>query len=652
MPSTKNTRPNQIIPEESTPHPTKSSHQSLLPTYSQKTPHVNSKRETQKITSLIQHYERILTLCCNKFKTLKEIDDTWIAWSSAWLQSHQEIVDSWTPNNHHNNNHKKQNSASVPPPAPSHNPPATPHDLDYDQQRYTPHPSSAIPGKKPKPPKSKEEALKKQISRLQNARISCKALGEPIPPEITDAFSLFGTKNPPRWLTDKEKSELDLYYSLLQRTAVADLENDYDRLVAIVFDVTTVGFDRAKFEEWVEGVAVEQVFSVLGTLIAALPFVPDSVGPFIKSFGAVYSKSKAITSSFHKILSESSSFLILLMNVNKTISESQESHRLSHTPSHSGIQEMKQLLQWSIERYQSQVAEITTALQEWAALNFLRKFWKQLNKRGPDLNGYIKELEEIRVGVRDEVLMHVGAISGRTLDSVQDGFKTIHDLEESKARLETVHLALVQEKRKLEGEKRGLEKDKVVLEGEKKMIKQSKAKLKEDVERLEELKNKLSGEKDIVEKEVQVLIYRRDQYARLNVLHRDVGKLAIDARSALLAAGDKGLGLGGHLLHGAVVYDTAKDLVLKAISKIQEMHDISVDLQIPFEPSLFEHFSWRDKVGSVKFKYQDYTNNQWDLIFSSDLEWLYGFNGDVKWSIPVRTFTLENSCIPPKFDPK
>ncbi|KAJ3008257.1 UNVERIFIED_CONTAM: hypothetical protein HDU68_003175, partial [Siphonaria sp. JEL0065] len=117
-------------------------------------------------------------------------------------------------------------------------------------------------------------------------------------------------------------------------------------------------------------------------------------------------------------------------------------------------------------------------------------------------------------------------------------------------------------------------------------IKQVKVRLKDEVEKLETVKQELLSKKEEIVREIAVSEHRRDLYRRLNSLHQTVGVLTNKIRNALLEAGDKGLGLGGHLIHGAIIFNTSQDLVVKAISHIQEIHKVSKDLNIRFEPRL------------------------------------------------------------------
>ncbi|KAJ3286214.1 hypothetical protein HDU79_006631 [Rhizoclosmatium sp. JEL0117] len=598
-----------------------------------------------KDISLLLHYQRLLTLFARKFKRLKRIDDAWNKWSTLWIADHKELTESWIVTF----SRQKENSLSPLTPTPVlPETPTSPISLNEFLRESTVY----TPRKQPIPPVvSREDILKQQITRLENARLGYLIIGEPIPDSISSALTLFGSQPPPRWLTDKEKTELNKYEEIINKS---ESNKEYRKLIRLVFDISTAGFDKAKFEKWLTGVAVTQAFTIIGTLISQLPFVPPGVGTLIQSFGNVYAKEQAVLPAFHDILNESASFLMILIAVNKSLTESEEYARQQQAKYHSpskllfgaATEDMRQLLDLSIEAYESKVREVEVKMQNWIHIGPVLRFFRQLRGRAPKLDRYVKDLQDIRVNVRDEVLLHVGTVSGRTLDAVHDGFKTIERLEEDKLRLTA-------EKILLESQRNGLMKEKNLLEAEKESLEHDKSRLYDDKKRLEVIKSGLLSEKKQIEDSLALLIGRSEGYIKLNTLHRDIGILAGVVRTALLRAGDKGLGLSGHLFHGAVIFNTAKESVTLAIRKIQELYELSISLRVPFEPVLFDHFNWKQtETIHAKFKHKDYPANiQWDLKFSDDLEWLYGQSGKEMWSIKVSGLDLDNSLFPAKFDP-
>ncbi|KAJ3068745.1 hypothetical protein HDU98_008123 [Podochytrium sp. JEL0797] len=633
--STGTTPRNKVTPDpsDSTQDPTPPLHKITL--------HPLRKR-AQEFQSLISHFQRVLSACSQKYKKLRKVDDAWTRWSSTWFHDNEALVTRWVQ------------LQQVDPKREAESPLNSPFAEE--------EPLHSAKARKPKSLrlKSREEILKQHISRLENARISYIVMGEVMPQHLADALARFGTRLPPRWLSDKEKSELVKYETLLENSESALKTNEYRQLVAILFDMSTNGFDKHKFEQWVVSVSVPAVFSTLGALVTELPFVPCSVGSLISSLGTAFTQEQAILPAFHAILKESTTFLLLLMNVEKSIAEAERHAREQQLRHHSttklqstATEDMRQILDSAIDVYEAKIRDVHGTMKKWAEVNGVVKFVRQVTGAVPNLGNMVKELEEIRMGVRDDVLMHVGSLSGKTLDAVHDGFKTIENLEASILKLEADKIELTILKKALEAEKEELDKDMFMSQVEMKRLESDKVRLNSDKKVLEADKVKLTEEKKMIYADLKGLIERRDSYAKLNTLHREIGSLAISIRSALLAAGDRSMGLSGHLVHGAVVFNVAKSHVAEAIGKIQELHDLSVRLKIPFEPSLFEHFNFRVPVHNVKLRYRDYVSVYWSLSFSPDLEWLYGVNGTEVWVPPIAVegLRLENSCFPAKYDP-
>ncbi|KAJ3094581.1 hypothetical protein HK100_006100 [Physocladia obscura] len=315
---------------------------------------------------------------------------------------------------------------------------------------------------------SLQKRLDKILEEQDSARISAGPQNEidlvkkvlaspdPMPDEIRFKFSEFLQREiinsrlrnadeiQVSFLRERELIEFEHYEKALEES------NDLNGLCNAMF---RQGYDI--FLKKVQELAEDKIFEAIGFALSGIPGCPSQLADFVSSFGKFLHIAEEIASSLEDIIKDSNSFLVLLIDAQQTLSDAAKyeeglsqheeisskheevlSIKIQKQASIGETQYLSDFLKRNSESYGEQLNECHNMLETYRKRkerNLSKsKIWERV-KDG------IKKLESIKTEVRDHILLHIGIISGKTLDAVEKGFKTFKELQAKNDNLQEIN---------------------------------------------------------------------------------------------------------------------------------------------------------------------------------------------------------------------